>query len=147
MVAIQAYLAEAGITLNCNFGAQAAYNDIRIAGNITPGTASQMTMNVFSESLYALDFYWKANPDNFKFIQTPPVCDDLIRKAKAARDRDEAIKYTQQITKALYDDVTVVPLWVNPRIAVMTDVIKDDGYFINGDSNNIKFGTNTWLDK
>ncbi len=147
ITAVQAYLAKAGITLNMNFGNQAAYNDIRIAGKIKLGTASQMTMNVFSNSLFAMDFYWKANPDNFKYIKTPAECDPLIKQAKSAKNQDEVNKITQQISKILYDDETIIPLWVNPRIVVMNKAVKDDGFFVNGDSNNIKFGTSTWLDK
>jgi hypothetical protein len=57
------------------------------------------------------------------------------------------LKTTQDIVKLLYDDETIVPLWVTPRIAVVDKSVQNAGYFINGDQLNNKFGRSTWLKK
>ena len=71
----------------------------------------------------------------------------LIDQAKASRDPVATTKINQQISKLVYDDATLVPLWLNPRIVILDKTVQDHGWFINGDSNNLKFGTATWLKK
>ena len=147
ITAIQAYLAKVGITLDMNMVSQSVYDPIRVAGNIPPGTGSQMTMNVFSNSLFVMTSYWRSNSTNFSYIVKPAGCDDLIAKAEQAKDPARAIKITQDIAKLLYDDTTIVPLWVNPRVAVVDKSVQEHGWFINGDSNNNNFGRSTWIKK
>ena len=80
-------------------------------------------------------------------MSRPAGSDALIDQAKASRDPAAASKINQQISKLLYDDSTVIPIWQNPRIVVLDKSVQNDGWFINGDSNNIKLGTSTWLKK
>ncbi len=147
VAAIQASLAQSGITLNITYGNSAAYNAIRAAGKINAGTASQMNLVWNANPLFTMDFYWKAKPAHFNFIKTPAECDELLKKAKATMDQNETNKICQQITKILYEDETIIPLWVNPQIVVLSKDVKNDGFFINGDSSNITLGDNTWLDR
>jgi peptide/nickel transport system substrate-binding protein len=147
ITAIQAYLAKVGITLDINMVSQPVYDTIRVAGKIEPGTGSQMTMNVFSNSLFVMASYWRSNSTNFSYIVKPAGCDELIAKAEQAKDPAGAIKITQDIAKLLYDDATIVPLWVNPRVAVVDKSVQEHGWFINGDSNNNNFGRSTWMKK
>ncbi len=144
-VAVQDYLADVGITLNLNLGNQAAYNDVRVAGNISPGTMSQSTMNVFSNPLYTLDFYWKAEPDYFSFIKHPAECDTLLQQAKQAETMDEVYELCKEINRLVYEDASFIPLWINPRMVVLDDTVMEDGYFVSGDSNIVYLGNNTWL--
>jgi peptide/nickel transport system substrate-binding protein len=147
IVAIQSYLAQVGITLDVNMVSQNVWDTIRVAGKIEPGTGSQMTMNVFSNSLFVMDSYWRSNATNYSYIVKPAGCDDLIEKAEQAKDPARSIKFTQDITKLLYDEATIVPLWVNPRVAVLDKSVREHGWFINGDSNNNNFGRSTWMKK
>lgn len=144
-VAVQAYLKDVGITLNLNYGNQAAYNDIRVSGNIAEGTISQQTMNVFSNPLYTLDFYWKSEPDYFNFVKHPEECDVLLKQAKEATTQEEMYDLCQEVCKLVYEDVSVIPLWVNPRMVVLDEAVMEDGYFVGGDSNSIVLGNKTWL--
>ena len=57
-----------------------------------------------------------------------------------AKDTDTRTKLTQQISKLVYDDEPFVPLWVNPRIAVIDKSVQDSGLFVDGDSNNNVLG-------
>lgn len=147
IAAIQAYLAKVGINLDMNMVSQSVYDPIRVTGTIPPGTASQMTMNVFSNSLFVMASYWRNDSTNFSYIVKPKGCDDLIAKAEQTKDPASVIKITQDIAKLLYDDATVIPLWVNPRVAVVDKSVQEHGWFINGDSNNNNFGRSTWIKK
>jgi peptide/nickel transport system substrate-binding protein len=145
--AIQAYLADVGINLDVNMVSQSVWDSIRVSGKILPGTGSQMTMNVFSNSLFVMASYWRTNSTNYSFIVKPEGCDELITKAEQAKDPANSVKFTKDIAKLLYDDATIVPLWVNPRVAVIDKSVQEHGWFINGDSNNNNFGRSTWIKK
>jgi len=145
MVAVQAYLADVGIDLKINYLPQAAYNAIRSNSEIPPGNASQMTMTIFANNLYVLDQQWRANPSTFAFIQTPVQCDALLTAAKASRDQAESVRIAQQVVKILYDDVTVIPLWINPRLNAIRDYVIDHGFIVANDANNVRAGVETWL--
>ena len=73
--------------------------------------------------------------------------DKLIDQAKLSRDPDAITKINWQIIKLIYDDETIVPLWQNPRIAVVDKSVRNTGWFIYGDPDNNRFGTSTWLKK
>ena len=147
MIAVQAYLNDVGIKLNINYLPQAAYNAIRSNSEIPPGNTSQMTMTIFSNNLYVLDQQWRANPSTFAFIQTPEECDSLLTAAKASRDPAESIRIAQQVVKVLYDDVTVIPLWINPRLNAVRSYVMNHGLIVANDANNVRPGFETWLDK
>ena len=64
----------------------------------------------------------------------PAGSDALIAQAKLDRD-------PVSVSKLVYDNATVVPLWLNPKIVALDKSVQDSGWFINGDSNNNMFGT------
>jgi len=64
-----------------------------------------------------------------------------------SRDPAAVAKINQQIIKLIYDDATIIPLWQNPRIAVVDKSVQNTGWFIHGDEELNEFGTQTWLKK
>ncbi len=147
VVAVQSYLDKVGIKMEINYINSAAYSNIRALGKIEKGAAAQATLEVLSNNLYMMDFYFRSDSAIFQYLQRPAGSDALIAQAKASKDPAATTKINQQISKLIYDDETVVPLWLNPRIVVLDKTVQDSGWFINGDSNNNNFGTATWLKK
>jgi peptide/nickel transport system substrate-binding protein len=147
VVAVQSYLDKVGIKMEINYVNSAAYSNIRALGKIEKGAAAQATMNVFSNNLFLMDYYFRSDSEIFQYMSRPAGSDALIDQAKATRDQAATTKLNQQISKLVYDDATVVPLWLNPRIVILDKTVQDAGWFINGDSNNNKFGNATWLKK
>jgi peptide/nickel transport system substrate-binding protein len=145
VVAVQSYLEAVGIKMEIVYVNSAAYANIRAAGKIERGAATQATLNTFSNSLFMIDAYFRTDSPIYQFMTRPAGGDALIAQAKLARDQASATKLNQQISKLIYDDSTVVPIWQNPRIVVLDKSVRNHGWFINGDSNNIKFGHATWL--
>jgi peptide/nickel transport system substrate-binding protein len=147
VVAVQSYLEKVGIKMEINYVNSAAYSTIRAQGKIEKGAATQATLNMFSNNLSMMDFYFRSDSEIFQFMTRPAGSDALIDQAKASKDPAATTKINQQISKLIYDDSPVIPLWLNPRIVVMDKSVQDSGWFINGDANNLKFGTATWLKK
>jgi peptide/nickel transport system substrate-binding protein len=147
IVAVQAYLAKAGINMDVNLVNSSAYSKIRLNGQIEPGTAAMLTMNSFSNSLFNMDAYFRSNTPQYQYVVRPKGIDDLIDKAKSLRDQDSVIPVTREISKLMYDDETVVPLWMNPRIVVLGKPVRNAGWFINGDAYLNEYGRSTWLKK
>jgi len=147
IVAVKSYLEKVGINMDINYIVAAAYSKIRSAGQIEKGAAAQATFNTFSNSLLMMDYYFRSDSAIYQYVSRPEGSDDLIAKAKLARDPAAATKIVQQITKLVYDDATVIPLWLNPRIGVLDKSVQDIGWFIANDSSQNKLGHNTWLKK
>ena len=147
LTAVQANLASIGIKMDINYVSTAVINDIILKGKLEPGATCQMGTAVYSYALFPIDYFWRSDALEYPFVVKPPGIDDLIDKAKSAREDASMIRTTQDIVKRLYDDETVVPLWVTPRIAVVDKSVQNAGYFINGDQLNNKFGRSTWLKK
>jgi ABC-type transport system substrate-binding protein len=146
LTAVQAYLADVGINMDINFVSTAVINTI-IKGKIEPGAVCQMGTAVFSNALFPINYFWRSNAFEYPFVVKPNGIDALIDKARSARDNASMVKATRDVVKLLYDDETVVPLWVTPRIAVVDKSVQNPGYFINGDQLNNKFGRTTWFKK
>jgi peptide/nickel transport system substrate-binding protein len=148
VVAIQAYLAQVGIKMEVNFVNNTSYTtNIRLGGKIEPGTAAMMGMEIYGSSLYNMDTYFSSNAKQYQYVVKPKVTNDLISKAKSLHNQDKVISVTQEIAKVIYDDETVVPLWVNPRLIVLGKSVQNTGWFVNGDAYLSKFGRSTWLKK
>ncbi len=147
IVAIQANLAAVGIKMEIVDISTAALAEIRNLGKIEAGAAGQMTMNIYSNPLYHIDLYMRTTSNNWQYVVRPAAIDALITQAKAAKDDAAMIKITQDISKLVYDDETVIPFWLNPRIVVLDKSVQNIGYFINGDSANNIFGKYTWFKK
>jgi peptide/nickel transport system substrate-binding protein len=148
IVGIQAYLAQVGITMEINFVNNAYYNtNVRQGSKIEPGTAAGMGMENYGNFLYNMDAYFRSNSSQYKYVARPNLTDDLINKAKSLRKQEDAIPITREIAKVIYDDQTVVPLWMNPRIIVLGKSVHNAGWFVNGDAYLSKFGRSTWLER
>ena len=147
ITAVKSYLDKVGINMEINYLTSAAYSQIRSGGQLENGAAAQATYNTFSNSLLMMDLYFRSDASTFQYIARPKGCDDLIDKAKLSRTDAETAKIVQQITKLVYDDATVVPLWLNPRIGIVDKSVRDIGWFISNDSSQNKLGHNTWLKK
>lgn len=147
VMAVKSYLEKVGINMDANFIAAAAYSKIRSAGEIEKGTAAQATFNAIGNPLAYFDYYGRSDSAIFQYISRPKGSDELIAKGKLERDNASVVKITQQLSKLFYDDVTVIPLWMNPRIGVVDKSVQDIGWFINGDVKNLQFGHHTWIKK
>jgi peptide/nickel transport system substrate-binding protein len=147
-VAIQSYLNAVGIKMEINSVNVSSMNIIRINGKIEKGAAAFASFYSSSNTLYALDSSWRSDSPTHQYVVRPAGIDEWIDKAKLSKDPATAItKINQQTIKLLYDDVTVVPLWQVPRIAVVDMSVQNTGWFIYGDPDNNEFGTRTWLKK
>jgi len=146
ITAVQKYLADVGIKMDMDIVTNAAMSTIRNGQDqLKPGTACQITLGNYTYENYYFTQQWRSNYPQYKWIEKPAGIDDLINQAEAARTDTEAYKICQKIVKMLYDDATVLPLWLNPRIVVTDKKIQDCGYFINGEANNNKLGWTSWL--
>jgi len=147
VVAVQSYLEKTGIKMEINYVNSAAYSQIRALGKLEKGAATHATLNMFSNNLSMMDFYFRSDSAIYQFITRPAGSDALIDRAKASREQAATTKLNQQISKLVYDDSTLIPLWLNPRIVILDKSVQNAGWFINGDSNNHKLGYSTWLKK
>jgi peptide/nickel transport system substrate-binding protein len=146
-VAVQSYLDQVGIKMEINYVNVSAFNLIRAGGKIEKGTAAYQTNPNSSNALYTLDTWWRSNSGFYPYIVKPAGIDKLIDQAKLLRDPGMITKVNRQILKLIYDDVTIVPIWQNSRIAVVNKSVQNTGWFIYGDDANNQFGTRTWLRK
>jgi peptide/nickel transport system substrate-binding protein len=144
-VAVQSYLAQVGIRMEINYVNTAALNLIRASGKIEKGAAAYQSYPTSSNTLYLLDSYWRSNSNFYQHMVKPAGIDPLIDKAKLSRNPAAVAETNRQIAKLIYDDETVVLLWLSPRIAVLNKSVQNTGWFIHGDDNNNEFGTRTWL--
>jgi len=147
LVAVQSYLGAVGIKMEIIYLNVAAYNLIRTGGQIEKGAAAYAPIPNASNTLYTLDNYWRTNSSTYKYVVKPAGIDKLIDQAKLSRDPAAVTKINQQIIKLIYDDATMIPLWQNPRIAVVDKSVQDTGWFISGAEELSEFGTRTWLKK
>jgi peptide/nickel transport system substrate-binding protein len=147
LVAVQNYLAAVGIKMDINYLTATGMSPIKAKGQIEKGAAAYASLEELSNSLYVMDFYFRSDSNVYQYMVRPAGSDALIAKAKLARNPVNATKIKQQIAKLIYDDVTVVPLWDVPRIAIVDKSVQNTGWFIADDSNNNQCGTRTWLKK
>jgi peptide/nickel transport system substrate-binding protein len=146
-VATQSYLNAVGIKMEINYVNVSIFNLIRAGGKIEKGACAFAPLWTSSNTLYALDYTWRSDSSTYAYIVRPAGTDKLIDQAKLSRDPAAITKINQQIIKLIYDDETIVPLWQNPRIAVVDKSVQNTGWFIYGDPDNNLFGTSTWLKK
>jgi peptide/nickel transport system substrate-binding protein len=147
VIAVQASLAKVGIKMEVNFVSSAVINLVRGQSQIEKGAAAQITMEAYSNNLFTLSRYMRSTTSLYTFFNRPRGIDALFDQAELARSSAEQVKIGRQITKLLYDDQTVIPLWMNPRLAVLDKTVQEPGWFVNGDSNNHMFGRYSWLKK
>jgi len=145
-VAIQSYLDQVGIKMEMNYLNSSAFNLIR-GGKIEPGATSFNNFTTSSNTLYTLDTFWRSNSPRYSYIVKPTGIDQLIDQAKSSRDPAAIKEINQQCIKLIYDDATIVPLWLTPRMAVVDKSVRNTGWFINSDPDNNQLGTWTWLKK
>jgi ABC-type transport system substrate-binding protein len=146
-VAVQSYLDKVGIKMEINYADVSAINLIRLGGKIEKGAAAYHNIPSSSNTLYTLDNYWRSNSATYPHVVKPAGIDTLIDQAKLSRDPAAITKINRQVLKLLYDDETAVPIYQNPRIAVLDKSVQNTGWFIYGDDSNNQFGTRTWLKK
>ena len=147
LVAMQSYLDKVGIKMEINYVNSAAYNVIRFGSKIEKGDAVFATSITSSNTLFSLDTQWRSNTVTYKYVVIPAGIDKLIDEAKLSRDPATITKINRQILKIIYDDVTVVPLYLSLRIAALDKSVQNTGWYIYGDDSNNEFGTRTWLKK
>ena len=145
-VAIQNYLDAVGIKMEINYVNVWSFNLIRSGGKIEKGATAYQPSTNSSNTLFTLDTYWCSDSKTYRYVVKPAGIDKLIDQAKLSRDPAATTNVSQQIIKLIYDDA-VVPLWQNPRIAVVAKSVQNTGWIIHGDADNNQFGTRIWLKK
>jgi peptide/nickel transport system substrate-binding protein len=146
-IAIQNYLEAVGIKMELISLNVSAYNLIRSGGKIEKGAVVFGSFTPSSNTLFTLDQFWRSDTTHFSYSVKPAGIDALIDKAKYSRDPSAISKINRQILKLIYDDVTVVPVYQNFRIAVIDKTVRNTGWFIYDDPENNEFGTRTWLNR
>jgi peptide/nickel transport system substrate-binding protein len=146
-VVIQNYLDAIGIKMDVNYVSVSAYNLMRMGGKIEQGATGYHSYPTSSNTLFTLDAYWRTNSPIWQYVVKPAGIDELVDQAKLSRDPAAITKISRQIVKLIYDDATIVPVWVNPRIAILDKSVQNPGWFIYGDPDNNELGRRTWLKK
>jgi peptide/nickel transport system substrate-binding protein len=147
ITAVQNYLANVGIKMDVNYVSAAGITPIRVKGQIEKGAASYVSIDALSNSLYVMDFYFRSDSNIYQYMVRPAGTDKLIDQGKLSRDPAAITKINQQLNKLIYDDATIVPIWMTNRIAVVDKSVQDTGWFVAGDASNNQCGTRTWLKK
>ena len=147
ITAVQNYLANVGIKMDINYLSNAAITPIRVTGQIEKGAASYVSIDALSNSLYVMDYYFRSDSNIYQYMVRPAGTDKLIAQGKLSRDPAAITKINQQINKLIYDDATIVPIWMTNRIAVVDKSVQDTGWFVADDASNNQEGTRTWLKK
>lgn len=147
IVAVQASMAKAGIKMDINYLPTAQFNLMRNTGKIDSGDAGMMTINLQSDPLYVLNFFFRSDAGQYQYFTRPSGTDALLDVAKATQDKALVYKNCQEVVKLLYDDVTFVPMWDTARIAIYSKSLQNPGFFVGGDANNNRVGIETWLKK
>jgi peptide/nickel transport system substrate-binding protein len=146
-VAIQSYLDAVGVKMDVNYVNVSVYNVMRAAGKIETGGAGYHSYPTSSNTLFMLDSFWRSDSAIWQYVVRPAGIDTLIDQAKLSRDPAAIAKINRQALKLLYDDKTIVPVWLNPRIAVVDKPVRNAGWFVYGDPDNNELGRKTWLKK
>jgi peptide/nickel transport system substrate-binding protein len=146
-VAVQSYLDKVGIKMDIIYLTAAGFTPIRLEGKIEKGAAGFTSIEEPSNSLYVMDYFFRSDSNVYQYMVRPAGIDKLIDQAKLSRDPAAITKINQQITKLIYDNVTVVPLWDITRLAIVGKSVQDTGWFIAGEATNNHAGTRTWLKK
>jgi peptide/nickel transport system substrate-binding protein len=145
--AAQNNLDAVGIKMDITFLNDPAFTVIRGTGKIEKGAASFHSYANSANALFMLDTFWRTTSNIFQYVVKPAGIDPLIDQAKSSRDPAAVTRTNRQILKLLYDDVTVVPLWQNIRLAVVDKSVQNSGWFMYGSEEISQFGTRTWLKK
>ena len=146
VIGVQNDLAKIGIKMEAQPISAAAYVKIRLKGEVDPGLGCQMNTAIYGDPLFTIDYFWRTNSNEFHHVLKPAGIDDLIEKARSAKDEATKVKLTQDIVKLVYDDVTAVPVWVTGRAAILDRSVRNDQFFINGDQLNNRYDK-VWLKK
>jgi len=146
-VVVQNNLNAVGVKMEINYLNASAFSLIRASGKIEKGAAAFAAFTPSSNTLFTLDQFWRSDSGQFPYVVKPAGIDELIDKAKSSRDPAAITKLNQQIAKLIYDEGTVVPMYMNMRIAITDKSVQNTGWFINGDVLNNEFGSRTWLKK
>jgi peptide/nickel transport system substrate-binding protein len=147
LVAMQSYLDNVGIKMEINYVNSAAFNAIRAGSKLEKADAGFASFITSSNTLFMLDSQWRTNTLTYKYVILPAGIDKLIDQAKLSRDPATIININRQIIKLVYDDQTIVPLYLSLRIAALDKSVQNTGWYIYGDDSNNEFGTRTWLKK
>ena len=146
-VAVQNYLNQVGIKMEINYVNAAQFSILRTGTKMEKDSSIFHTNTNSSNTLFTLDAFLRSDSANYPYVVKPAGIYELIDKAKSSRDLAEITKINRQILKLIHDDVTIIPLWLNSRLAIVDKSVQDTGWFIYGDDSNNEFGISTWLKK
>jgi ABC-type transport system substrate-binding protein len=129
-VAIQQYLSKVGITVDVQQVSSTQRTDF-----FTNGWEGVITYNIFAGREYIPGLQRNLTPKNVFSVNVvrPPGLGDLMNEAQSGTDDATVEAATQKIVKLLYDDLTVIPLWVGYRlIYAQKTTVHDTNFYKTG---------------
>jgi len=122
MMAIQAYLATAGIQVDLDFPQADKYTDYRYNG-WKGGMVCQLMSNMPTYTSY-YNYY---TGTQFPSVKFSPEMKQMFTEALSTTEMDSA--KCQKISRMIYDDSSVIPIGVNPVAWFRTKALHDHGFF------------------
>ncbi len=146
--AVQNYLSKIGVSMEIVKLAPAAFETtVRVGRNLEKNTAAHMVLDYRADNLFMLNNYLRSNTQYYQNTIKPAGLDDLLDQAMAAKDDQTKNKLIQQISKAIYDNASYIPMQVQPRIVIVDKKAQDVGFCLCGDCQNGYWGYASWLKK
>jgi peptide/nickel transport system substrate-binding protein len=144
--AVQNYLSKVGITMDIVRLATPAYESTVRMGKLAEKNSGAATaIPMYSQNLFMINAFFISNSNFYQSMVEPAGLDDLISRAIAARNDQDRIKLTQDVTKAVYDNASFTPFWIQPRLMIVDKKIQNPGFMINNDTLNARIGRSAWL--
>ena len=120
-------------------------NTVRLGGQLEKNGAAHMVIDYRADLLFTMNTYLRSNTLYYKNTVKPAGLDKLLDDAIAAKDKATKTKLIQEINKVIYDNATIIPMQLQPRIAILDNKVQDPGMCQAGDCNNPRWGYKTWL--
>jgi peptide/nickel transport system substrate-binding protein len=141
-VAMQSMLKEVGITCKLEYADPAKYADYMDKGwhNTLIYSPAYAAGNFLSN----VQVYYML-PNYYVSLGGPPNLDALYKAAITSADVDKAL--VEKVTRAMYDDVSVIPISYMGTGQVYWDYVKDMGFGTHYASQMVWNPENAWIDK
>jgi peptide/nickel transport system substrate-binding protein len=94
-----------------------------------------ITLGIFSSLNYLSGVQYNFSPNGvlFKSMARPEGFGDILEQAIAARDVVTAAQFAEKVNMKLYENASVIPLWVAPQqIYVQQNYVQDAGLYSTG---------------
>jgi peptide/nickel transport system substrate-binding protein len=131
MTAMQQFLSKVGI----NADLQQVTSNQRSEYSMKGWNNGFVNVGIFSSLNYISGLQYTVNPGGNLYISTakPAELGELLNQAAAEMDMAKVAQLSQKINMTLYDNATLIPLWVAPQqLYVQQNYVHDAGLFLTG---------------